>query len=247
MSHDGHTAAGVDPAVPGSTPAADSAPDAAVRPEVDLPGAPPAAPEGHDAAAPAQAAKPESDPQVATAPAAAVGEPGELPGPGGGELDELAARAEKAAEYLASAQRTQADFENFRRRAAREARAAQERGAIKLAQALLPAIDDLDRALAHADATLQASGEAANGEAANGTESLLHGLRHVHAGVISALGGVGIERYSPEGERFDPVYHEAVAQQPVEGTEPGIVVEVYQRGYRIGENVVRPARVVVAG
>ena len=49
------------------------------------------------------------------------------------------------------------------------------------------------------------------------------------------------------GEPFDPQYHEAVAQQPVEGAQPGVVVEVYQRGYRMGENVVRPARVVVAG
>jgi molecular chaperone GrpE len=246
MTGDPSKAAGLDPAAPGAMP--ETAPNgategAAARPDAELPSAPPAAPEGHDAAPPAQAAAPQPEPELAAAPAAAVsdspaGEP---------DLGALAARAQKAEEYLAIAQRTQADFENFRKRAARDARAAQERGAIKLAQALLPAIDDLDRALAHADATLQASGDTGNGDGANGAESLLHGLKHVHAGVISALGGVGIERYSPEGERFDPVYHEAVAQQPVEGTEPGIVVEVYQRGYRIGENVVRPARVVVAG
>ena len=73
------------------------------------------------------------------------------------------------------------------------------------------------------------------------------GLKHVHADVIAALGNVGIERYSPEGEPFDPQFHEAVAQQPVEGAEPGVVVEVFQRGYRMGDSVVRPARVVVAG
>jgi molecular chaperone GrpE len=239
------------PAPPGTmaapAPAPAPAPDggtegAGPQREAYLPRAPPAAPEGHDAAPPAQAAPPQPEPELAPAPAAAVSD-----SPAGeADLGALTARAQKAEEYLAIAQRTQADFENFRKRAARDARAAQERGAIRLAQALLPAIDDLDRALAHADATLQAAG-ADNGDGANGAESLLHGLKHVHAAVISALGGVGIERYSPEGERFDPVYHEAVAQQPVEGTEPGIVVEVYQRGYRIGENVVRPARVVVAG
>jgi molecular chaperone GrpE len=200
--------------------------------------APPAAPEGHDAATPPQATTPEPDPEVAAQPAAsnapASGEPedGEP-----ADLEALAARAQKADEYLALAQRTQADFENYRKRAARDARSAQERGAVKLALALLPAIDNLDRALAHAET----AGDA------NGSDPLLAGLKHVHADLVSALGGAGIERYSPEGERFDPQYHEAVAQQPSEGTEPGVVVEVFQRGYRMGENVVRPARVVVAG
>jgi molecular chaperone GrpE len=218
--------------------------------EAELPQAPPAAREGHDAAAPPGATTPEPDPSIAAQPATPMsdtdGEPlGDEDRPATAEVDALAARAQKADEYLALAQRTQADFENFRKRAARDAKAAQERGAIRLAQALLPAIDDLDRALAHADQTIQADGE--NEESGNGAASLVTGLRHVRSGVISALGGVGIESYSPEGERFDPQYHEAVAQQPVDGTEPGVIVEVFQRGYRIGEAVVRPARVVVAG
>ena len=75
----------------------------------------------------------------------------------------------------------------------------------------------------------------------------MSGIKHVHSDVVGALKRVGIEWYSPEGEAFDPQYHEAVAQQPVEGAEPGTVVEVFQRGYRLGENVLRPARVVVAG
>jgi molecular chaperone GrpE len=69
----------------------------------------------------------------------------------------------------------------------------------------------------------------------------------VHDDVLAALKRVGIEPYSPEGERFDPQVHEAVAQQPFEGFAPGTVVEVYQRGYRLGESILRPARVVVAG
>ncbi len=207
-------------------------------PEAELPQAPPGAPEGHDAA-PGAAQRPGDEPETAALPGTPVAE-GRAGMGSPCDLDELAARAEKADEYLALAQRTKADFENYRKRATREAAAAQERGAAKLAVALLPAIDNLDRALAHAD-------EVVAGEGANGTESLVAGLKHVHADLISALGNVGIERYSPEGELFDPQYHEAVAQQPVEGAQPGVVVEVFQRGYRMGENVVRPARVVVAG
>ena len=62
------------------------------------------------------------------------------------------------------------------------------------------------------------------------------GIKLVQADVLAALARVGIEPYSPEGERFDPQLHEAVAQQPFEGAEPGTVVEVYQRGYRLGES-----------
>ena len=156
----------------------------------------------------------------------------------GTEADELAARAAKAEEYLSLAQRTQADFENYRRRSAREAALAQERGAVKLALALLPAVDNLERALAHAPEPDPAHPDD-GGFAA--------GVRHVHNDVIGALRKAGIESFSPTGEPFDPTLHEAVAQQPIEGAQPGTVVEVFQRGYRIGETVVRPARVVVAG
>jgi molecular chaperone GrpE len=76
---------------------------------------------------------------------------------------------------------------------------------------------------------------------------LVSGIKLVHAEVIAALNRAGIELYSPAGERFDPTRHEAVAQQPVEGAEPGTVVEVYQRGCRLGDSVIRPARVLVAG
>jgi molecular chaperone GrpE len=144
----------------------------------------------------------------------------------------VAASADKADEYLELAKRTKADFENYRKRAVREAAAAQSRGVIKLAKELLPAVDNLDRAV----------------KAADGAEGdLVSGIKLVHAEVLAALARVGIEPYSPEGEPFDPEHHEAVAQQPVEGAEPGTVVEVYQRGYRLGETVLRPARVVVAG
>ena len=156
------------------------------------------------------------------------------------DLDELAARAEKADEYLELAQRTKADFENYRRRAMREAAAAQERGVVKLARELLPAVDNLDRALEAAQA---ASADTPSG---NGASPLVSGIKLVHADVVAALARFGIEPFSPEGEKFDPQHHEAVAQQPVDGAQPGTIVEVYQRGYLLGDTVLRPARVVVA-
>ncbi len=157
------------------------------------------------------------------------------------DLEELAAKAEKADEYLELAQRTKADFENYRRRATRETAAAQERGIAKLAKELLPAVDNLDRAL---DAAASAPADGAPED--NGTATLVSGIKLVHDDVIAGLARAGIERFSPEGERFDPQMHEAIAQMPVDGAESGTVVEVYQRGYRLGEVVIRPARVVVA-
>ena len=163
------------------------------------------------------------------------------------DLEELAAKAEKADEYLELAQRTRADFENYRKRATREAAAAQERGITKLAKELLPAVDNLDRALEAAQTATAANATGGTPQSDNGTAAtLVSGIKLVHEDVIAALARAGIERFSPEGERFDPQLHEAVAQQPVEGAESGTVVEVYQRGYRLGEVVIRPARVVVA-
>ena len=151
------------------------------------------------------------------------------------DLEEITARAKKADEYLALAQRTKADFENYRKRAARETAAAQDRGVAKLAKELLPAVDNLDRAL-----------EAAQHDGDNGASTLVSGIKLVHADVIAALSRLGIERFEPKGEQFDPQRHEAIAQQPVEGAQPGTIVEVYQRGYLLGDFVIRPARVVVA-
>jgi molecular chaperone GrpE len=147
-----------------------------------------------------------------------------------GDLDELVTVAAERDEYLALAQRTQADFENYRRRVARESALAQERGAIKLARELLPALDNLDRAL----------------EAADQDDPLLQGVRLVREELDAALHRVGIESFSPTGEIFDPALHEAVVHQLVDGAASGTVAEVYQPGYRLGDHIIRPARVVVA-
>jgi molecular chaperone GrpE len=146
-----------------------------------------------------------------------------------GELGKLVAKRD---EYLALAQRTQADFENYRKRVAKESALAQERGVAKLAKELLPAIDNLDRAL----------------EAAATDDPLLEGVRLVRTELKSALARVGVESFSPGGQEFDPNQHEAMASvpQPENGPASGTVVEVYQPGYRLGESIIRPARVVVA-
>jgi molecular chaperone GrpE len=116
----------------------------------------------------------------------------------------------------------------------RDVAAAEARGVSRLAKELLPALDNLGRALAHAD------------EDADSGEHLAAGVKLVHDELLAALQRVGIEPFSPRGERFDPNEHEAMVQQPVEGAESGTVVEVYQQGFRQGESVLRPARVVVA-
>jgi molecular chaperone GrpE len=149
------------------------------------------------------------------------------------DLDELVKTAAERDQYLALAQRTQADFENYRKRVARDAAVARERGVCKLAKELLPALDNLDRAIEAAQ----------DGE---GGDPFLEGVRLVRSELAAALARVGIEAFSPLGEPFDPTRHEAMAQQPVEGAESGTVAEVFLDGYRMGETIVRPARVLVA-
>jgi molecular chaperone GrpE len=146
------------------------------------------------------------------------------------DLDELVKVSVERDKYLALAQRTQADFENYRKRIARESALAQERGVVKLARELLPALDNLDRAL----------------DAAAQDDPLLQGVRIVRSELVDALARLGIESFSPVGEIFDPSLHEAVVHQPVDGAPSGTVAEVYQPGYRLGEQIIRPARVVVA-
>ncbi len=143
------------------------------------------------------------------------------------EVDALTAERDK---YLGLAQRAQADFDNFRKRMTRENAAAADRGMAKLAKELLPALDHLELAL----------------KAAEGHEDVVKGFAMVAGELQAALARVGIQAFSPKGEVFDPNEHEAMAQAPVEGAEPGTVAEVYQSGYRINGAVLRPARVVVA-
>jgi molecular chaperone GrpE len=140
-------------------------------------------------------------------------------------------------EYLELARRTKADFENFRKRMAAETQAAGLRGKAQMTLEVLPAVDDLERAL-------QAAGIDPEGDSPDG---LAHGVLLVFRGLRETLTRNGIEAVDPKGEKFDPNQHEALSTLPAaEGAEPGIVVEVLQKGYRFGEQLVRPARVVVS-
>lgn len=180
----------------------------------------------------AQPVDPELEADGVVAGASEGSQPGEEPEPEPEPDPEAQARA-LADRYLDLAQRTQADFDNYRKRMTREVRAAEARGIGRLARELLPALDNLERALAAADAS-------------EPEHDLSQGIRLVTAELSAALGRTGISGYDPTGEPFDPVQHEAVAQQPVEGTQAGIVVQVLQPGYRLNDAVLRPARVVVA-
>ena len=134
-------------------------------------------------------------------------------------------------EYLELARRTKADFENFRKRVAADVEAAQARGKIEVAREVIEAVDNLERALGAAD-----------GEG----EGLKSGVEMVLNGLCETLSRNGVEAVDPKGEKFDPNRHEALSTQPVEGTESGVVVEVLQKGYALGDQLVRPARVVVS-
>ena len=215
----------------GPPPKADGAHGSAPSPGEERDGPPQVSSPGEERDGPAVAPSPEQ--KLEASDAELIPEADEHQHPVELDLDELLVRAEKADEYLALAQRTKADFENYRRRVARDAAAAQTRGVSKLARELLPAIDNLDRALAATDTT--ATGE------------LTSGIKLVYDELVAALGRAGIEPFSPLGEQFDPQHHAAVAQQPLAGAEPGTIVAVYQRGYRLGDAVLRPARVSVAG
>jgi molecular chaperone GrpE len=147
------------------------------------------------------------------------------------DLDALLSEAEQQRdEYLELAQRTKADFENFRKRAAAQVQEAQVRGRIEVAREVIDAVDNLERAL----------------EAADGGEGLAAGVEMVLGGLRETLKRNGVEAVDPKGEKFDPNRHEALSTQPADGTASGVVVEVLQKGYTLGDQLVRPARVVVS-
>jgi molecular chaperone GrpE len=158
--------------------------------------------------------------------AAAAGAAGEEP------EDELAAARRERDEYLDLARRAQADFENYRKRAAREAAVAGERARGGLVRELLPVVDNLERAL---------------GSAGQEERHLAEGVALVHAELTAVLERNGVEQFDPRGEPFDPTFHEALSTRTEEGAEAGTILDVVEKGYRSNGQVLRPARVVVAG
>lgn len=156
------------------------------------------------------------------------------------EPDPLADALRERAEYLELAQRARADFDNYRRRVAGQTTEAERRGRATLARGLLPAVDNLGRALAAAGVD-PASPESAEEGLARGVALVLGELR-------SGLERAGVIAFDPAGERFDPTLHEAISTAPApDGGASGTVLETLELGYRVDEQVIRPARVVVSG
>jgi molecular chaperone GrpE len=127
--------------------------------------------------------------------------------------------------------RLAADFENYKKRAARERREYVALANERLIAELIPILDDLERALSAAEEHQEAQ--------------LEEGVRLVHRSLAGLLERQGVQAIATEG-RFDPHVHEALLSQPSEAEE-GSVIDVVQKGYKLGDRVVRPARVVVAG
>ena len=153
--------------------------------------------------------------------------------------EEAAVAAEAAVEaepdYKDQWMRSVAELDNFRKRTSRDAAQAELRGIAKLARELLPALYNLDRAIKAAEA----HPESANPE-------LIGGIELVQQELLAAFSRVGISRDTALGEAFNPHQHEAVAQQQAEGQAAGTVIEVYEHGYLLGDEVLRAAKVVVA-
>ena len=144
---------------------------------------------------------------------------------------ELEAAEEKAAEYLAMAQRIQADFENFRRRNESVRADSFAEGKREVATVMLPVLDNLERA---ADAAEKAADEAMK----SGVSLVLKQMRDVYQ-------KLGVEPIDRQGEKFDPNLENAILQGTEEEGEPGTVCQVLQKGYRMGDRVLRHAMVKV--
>ena len=150
--------------------------------------------------------------------------------------EELLARLQDAEreheKVMDDLRRVAADFDNYRKRVAREQAQLYARAGERLAAKLLPVLDDLERALDAAEHHEEAK--------------VLEGVRMTKDALAGVLGSEGVEEIEADGSPFDPHVHEALLAQPVEGVEPGHVIQVIQRGYRMGDVVLRPARVVVS-
>jgi molecular chaperone GrpE len=144
--------------------------------------------------------------------------------------ERLAALEAERDEYLNDLKRVAAEFENYRKRVLRDQESLVARAHERLVRELLPVLDDLERALAAAEEHEEAK--------------LEEGVRLVHRELEAALDREGVAEIETDGH-FDPHVHEALLSQPSEAEE-GSVLEVLQKGYKLGDHVLRPARVVVA-
>ncbi len=142
------------------------------------------------------------------------------------ETDALAEAQAKAEEYLDMARRVQAEFENYRRRTQKENEEFRAFATAGLMTELLSIVDDFDRALEHPD----------------GSDVFVEGVRGIRTNLMKMLEAKGLSEIDASG-KFDPNLHEALCT--VDGDEDGMVAEVFQKGYRLGDKVLRYAKVKV--
>jgi molecular chaperone GrpE len=180
--------------------------------------------------------------KIETAPAAAVtatptAQPGPAPEPAPEQLADLKARAAKADEYWDRLLRTAADFENFKKRAARERQEAAQSATAALVQKLLPVLDHFEMA--------QAAARNASAPQ-NGTAALQDGIAMIQQQLKGILAETGLEEVDASGRPFDPTVHEAVSQLETAEVPEGQVVQQIRKGYKLRDRLLRPATVIVA-
>lgn len=141
-------------------------------------------------------------------------------------LTPLGKAKKEAADYLEALQRERAEFVNYRNRAQREQERFRQHGIIDVLTALLPALDDIDRIREHSE--------------------MDDSFKAVAAKIDKAFEKFGVEKFGEKGEEFDPTKHEAILHKPDAEAEKETVDTVVEAGYRIGDRVIRAARVVVA-
>ena len=161
--------------------------------------------------------------------------PGEITSPEpsitSAELEEQLSKIQsEAAEYKDGWQRSVADFQNYRRRVEAEKAETYQMALGNIIRRYLPVMDDLERALAARPADL----------------AWVDGIELIYRKLQSILEAEGFKRIEAEGQLFDPNFHEAITQEPVEGVETGHIIAVVQNGYMLGDKVIRPAQVRVA-
>lgn len=146
--------------------------------------------------------------------------------------ERLVAKEKEASENWDRFLRERADMENYRKRVNREKEELLNYGNKSLIEEVLPVIDNLERALAHASE--------------DGFGALVEGIRMTHGMLLSALKKFGVTPLESAGATFDPAFHQAMAQVPTDDHAPNTVIEEYQKGYKLKERLLRPAMVTVS-
>lgn len=150
------------------------------------------------------------------------------------ELEEVRRERDR---YLELAKHSQSELENFRRRTAREQGMSESRALAKLVLELVPILDHFEMALTQAGVAT---------DDGDGDDPVARGVLMIYRELARVIERLGVKTISPGSEPFDPVFHEAMMTREADGVEPGTVLEVISQGYMVADQVLRPARVVVA-